>query len=128
MKFLYLVLGSSIGAILRYLISVYSVKYFAWGFPVGTLIVNMLGSFLIGLAFVFLGREQISFNLRIFLFIGLFGSFTTFSTFMFETYDLFKSGMIKSAFMYITISNIFGLLFVYAGFAIGEFFEKQMRL
>jgi len=128
MKFLYLALGGSIGAILRYLVSLYSVKYLAWGLPVGTLLVNMLGSFLIGFVFVILGREQISFNLRIFLFIGLFGSFTTFSTFMFETNDLFKSGMIKSAFLYITISNVFGLLFVYAGFAIGEFFEKQMRL
>ncbi len=128
MKFLYLALGGSIGAILRYLVSIYSIKFFAWGLPVGTLLVNMLGSFLIGLAFVFLGREQISFNLRIFLFIGLFGSFTTFSTFMFETYDLFKSGMMKTAFLYVSVSNILGFLFVYAGFAIGEFFEKQMKL
>ena len=128
MKFLYLALGGSIGAILRYLVSLYSVKYFAWGLPMGTLLVNMLGSFLIGLVFVFLGREQISFNLRIFLFIGLFGSFTTFSTFMFESYDLIKSGMVKTAFLYIAVSNILGLLFVYSGFALGEFFEKQMKL
>ena len=128
MKFLYLALGGSIGAILRYLVSLYSIKYFAWGLPIGTLLVNMLGSFLIGLVFVFLGREQISFNLRIFLFIGLFGSFTTFSTFMFETYDLFKGGMVKTAFLYITVSNILGLLFVYAGFALGELFEKQVKL
>jgi len=128
MKFFYLALGGSIGAILRYLVSLYSVKYLAWGFPVGTLAVNMLGSFFIGLVFVLLGRDQITFNLRIFLFIGLFGSFTTFSTFMFESYDLFRSGMVKMAFLYISVSNIFGLLFVYAGFAIGEFFEKQLNL
>ncbi len=128
MKFFYLALGGSIGAILRYLVSLYSVKYIVWDLPVGTLIVNLLGSFLIGLAFVLLGREQISFNPKVFLFIGLFGSFTTFSTFMFETNDLLKSGMIKSAFLYITLSNVLGLLLVYAGFVVGELFEKQVKL
>jgi len=124
MKFLYLALGGSIGAILRYLISIYSIKYMAWGLPMGTLIVNMLGSFLIGLAFVFLGREQIALNLRIFLFIGIFGSFTTFSTYMFESYEMIKMGSIKMALLYIGLSNILGLLFVYAGFQLGEFIEK----
>lgn len=124
MKFLYLALGGSIGAILRYLFSIYSIKYMAWGLPMGTLIVNLLGSFLIGLAFVFLGREQIALNLRIFLFIGIFGSFTTFSTYMFESYEMIKMGSMKMALIYIGLSNILGLLFVYAGFQLGEFIEK----
>ena len=128
MKFFYLALGGSIGAILRYLVSLYSVRYFAWGFPIGTLMVNMLGSFLIGFAFVFLGRVEINFNLKIFLFIGLFGSFTTFSTFMFESYDLIRGGMIKTALLYIALSNVLGLFLVYSGFTIGEFLEKQMNL
>ena len=80
MKFLYLALGGGIGAILRYLVSIFSIKYMVWGLPMGTLIVNLVGSFLIGFAFVFLGRENIALNLKIFLFIGIFGSFTTFST------------------------------------------------
>ena len=74
MKFLYLALGGSIGAILRYLVSLYSIKHMAWGFPMGTLLVNLIGSFLIGFAFVLLGREQIALNLKVFLFIGIFGS------------------------------------------------------
>lgn len=124
MKFLYLALGGGIGAILRYLVSVFSIKYMAWGLPMGTLIVNLLGSFLIGFAFVFLGREQINLNLKIFLFIGIFGSFTTFSTYMFEALDFLKSGNIKMVLFYIGISNIVGLLAVYLGYYLGEIIEK----
>lgn len=125
MKFLYLALGGSIGAILRYLVTLFSVRYMAGGFPLGTLIVNLLGSFLIGFAFVFFGREQIALNFKIFLFIGIFGSFTTFSTLMFESLDLFKSGAIKMAFLYVGISNIAGLLLVYLGFQLAQLIEKQ---
>lgn len=127
MKFLYLALGGSIGAILRYLISIFSIKYMAWGLPMGTLTVNLIGSFLIGFAFVFFGRDQIALNFRIFLFIGIFGSFTTFSTYMFESLEMFKNGMAKAAFLYIAISNILGLILVYVGFLLGEFFEKQIK-
>ncbi|NPD44726.1 MULTISPECIES: fluoride efflux transporter CrcB [unclassified Lentimicrobium] len=123
MKFLYLALGGSIGAILRYLVSLYSIKFLACGFPIGTLLVNLIGSFLIGFAFVLLGREQIAPNLKIFLFIGIFGSFTTFSTYMFESYEFFKMGDIKMALSYIAISNILGLLMVYLGFVLAEYIE-----
>lgn len=127
MKFLYLAAGGGIGAILRYLVSIYSIKHMAYGLPIGTLIVNLIGSFLIGFAFVFLGREQIAMNLKIFLFIGIFGSFTTFSTYMFESLEMFKNGMHKIAFLYIAASNIIGLLFVYMGFYLGEILEKQVK-
>lgn len=124
MKFLFLALGGSIGAILRYLVSLFSIKYMAWGLPMGTLLVNLLGSFLIGFAFVFLGRENIALNLKIFLFIGIFGSFTTFSTYMFEALDFIKSGDIKTALFYIGFSNIGGLFVVYLGYYLGEIVEK----
>ena len=124
MKFLYLALGGSIGATLRYLVSMMSVRWFSLGFPVGTLLVNMIGSFLIGFAFVFLGRDQIAMNLKIFLFIGIFGSFTTFSTFMFESMDLLKNAAYKMAFFYMALSNILGLILVYLGIQLGELLEK----
>ncbi|OYT16797.1 MAG: chromosome condensation protein CrcB [Bacteroidetes bacterium 4572_77] len=124
MKFLYLALGGSIGAILRYLVTLSSVRFFGAGFPLGTLAVNMLGSFFIGFAFVFFGREQMALNFRIFLFIGIFGSFTTFSTYMFESIDFIKNGAYKLAFFYMAISNILGLLLVYFGIQLGEYLEK----
>lgn len=124
MKFLYLALGGSIGAILRYLVSLFSIRYLAWGLPMGTLLVNLIGSFLIGFAFVFLGRDQIALNLKIFLFIGIFGSFTTFSTYMFESYEMFKAGAAKLAVFYILLSNILGLVMVFLGFYLGQLIEK----
>ncbi len=124
MKYLYLALGGGIGAILRYLVTLTSVRLFSGGFPIGTLIVNLLGSFLIGFSFVFFGREQIAVNFRIFLFIGIFGSFTTFSTYMFESIHFLKNGDYKLAFYYIAVSNILGLILVYLGILLGEFFER----
>jgi len=124
MKILYLAIGGSIGAILRYLVSLFSVRYIAWGLPLGTLLVNVIGSFLIGFAFVALGRDQIALNLKVFLFIGIFGSFTTFSTYMFESFEMFKLGATKLALIYILLSNILGLLMVFLGFYLGHFLEK----
>lgn len=96
----------------------------AWDFPMGTLLVNLVGSFLIGFAFVFFGRENIALNLKIFLFIGIFGSFTTFSTYMFESLEMIKMGSIKIALIYIGLSNGLGLILVYAGYQMGELIEK----
>jgi len=127
MKFLYLALGGSIGAILRYLFTMFSIRFFPHGIFTGTMIVNVIGSFLIGFAFVLLGREQISPNLKILLFVGIFGSFTTFSTFMFETWDLYKEGTFKMAAIYLSLSSVLGLLAVYSGFLIAELIEKQIK-
>ncbi len=124
MKFLYLILGGGIGTILRYLISVTSSRFFGITFPIGTLIINLLGSFLIGFSFVMLGRDNINPSLKLFLFVGIFGSFTTFSTYMFESYDLIKLGSIKSVILYLGLSNILGLILVYLGFVLGDYIQK----
>lgn len=124
MRFLYLAIGGSIGATLRYLVSLLSVRYMAWGLPMGTFLVNIIGSFLIGFAFVTLGRDQIALGLKVFLFIGIFGSFTTFSSYMFESYEMFKLGATKLAIFYILLSNILGILMVFLGFYLGQLIEK----
>ncbi len=127
MKFLYLAFGGSIGAILRYVLSALPHKYY-WGvFPLGTLFVNLLGSFLIGFSFILFGKDQIPENLKLFLFIGLFGSFTTFSTFMFESLNLFKGGDIKFALLNIGAANILGLFFVYLGYIIAQYLVNQIQ-
>lgn len=79
-------LGGFIGAILRYLISGWSAKLFESSFPYGTLLVNVIGGFLIGFIME-AGVETwtISPTLRIFLTTGLLGGLTTFSTFSYET-------------------------------------------
>lgn len=115
-KLAYLALGGATGAILRYWISGWPYKMYNGVFPWGTLLVNLAGSFLIGFFWGLLGRENMGSNVRTFLFIGLFGSFTTFSTFAFESLNLFRDGNIKFALINVLASNVFGVLLVFAGF------------
>jgi CrcB protein len=78
--------GGFIGASLRYLISGWSIKLFGGAFPYGTLIVNILGGFLIGLIMeASLTSFSIPSTMRLFLTTGLMGGLTTFSTFSYET-------------------------------------------
>ncbi len=126
-KLLYISFGGIIGAVLRYVLSGIPHKFY-WGtFPLGTLFVNLLGSFLIGFGFILLGKENIPENLKLFLFIGLLGSFTTFSTFMFESLNLFKDGDIKFALINLAGANILGLIFVYLGYVIAQYIVNQIH-
>lgn len=126
-KLLYIAFGGIIGSVLRYLLAGIPHKLYLGSFPLGTLFVNLLGSFLIGLGFVLLGKENIPENLKLFLFIGILGSFTTFSTFMFESLNLFKDGDIKFALMNIAGANILGLFFVYLGYVIAQYIVNQIH-
>ena len=113
-------LGGAAGTLLRYWVSGLPHKIYDGAFPWGTLVVNLAGSFLIGFFWGLLGRENIAANVRVFLFIGLFGSFTTFSTFAFESLNLIRDGNIKFAVINMLVSNIFGVLLVLVGFMISR--------
>jgi len=89
--------------------------------------VNLAGSFLIGLLWGFFEYEDMSPNARNFIFIGILGGFTTFSTFALENMHLFRDGEIKLAFANILASNIFGILLVFAGFFISKYIINTMR-
>ncbi len=119
-KIAYLMLGGASGALLRYWVSGLPHRIYGGVFPWGTLLVNLAGSFLIGFFWGLLGRENISTNVRSFLFIGLFGSFTTFSTFAFESLNLLRDGNIKFALANVLVSNVVGILLVFAGFALSR--------
>ena len=112
----FLILGGAMGTVMRYLVSGLPHRIYDGAFPWGTLVVNLAGSFLIGLCWGLLGRENIGSNLRTFLFIGFFGSFTTFSTFAFESLNLIRDGNIKFAVINMLASNVLGVLLVLAGF------------
>jgi CrcB protein len=125
MKLFYIAFGGVIGSVLRYILGGIPHKYY-WGtFPIGTLFVNLLGSFLIGFGFVLLGKENMSENLKLFLFIGILGSFTTFSTFMFESMNLFRDGDLKFALLNLAAANILGLFFVYLGYVLAQYLVNQ---
>lgn len=110
-------LGGFAGAIFRYLLSgaVHSL-FQASSFPFGTLVVNVTGCFIIGFGGGLIeSRQFFSPELRAFLFVGILGSFTTFSTFGLETFNLAKNGQWFSSVGNIGFSIVFGLLAVLAG-------------
>lgn len=102
-------LGGGIGSILRFIISVGIHNWFDKVFFWGTISVNIIGSFIIGIAWAFFEQNIEQENLRFFIMIGLLGGFTTFSSFSLESITLLKSGDMKMAISYILISNIGGI-------------------
>ncbi|MEZ5932594.1 MAG: fluoride efflux transporter CrcB [Alphaproteobacteria bacterium] len=83
--------GGMVGAVLRYLVSVAATRLAGHGFPLGTMIVNVAGSFAMG---ALVAAMALSWNAsqeaRLFLAVGLLGSFTTFSTFSLDVYTLYE--------------------------------------
>ena len=114
--------GSFIGGILRYLLSQFIQTKFVSTFPFGTLGVNIIGCFLIGLLFGLTDRGNLTQEWRLFLATGLIGGFTTFSAFSNETVGLLRDGQFWYATVYITVSIFVGLLVTFIGIAIIKLF------
>lgn len=107
MQWLAIALGGALGAILRHLITVWSYPVFNGKFPLGTLIVNITGSFLIGIAYVLIvERAMLGHEWRLLLMTGFFGALTTFSTFSLESLILWHNGQPLTAVGYILISLV----------------------
>lgn len=99
---LYIASGGALGAVARYLLMVATPSS---SFPMGTLYVNILGSFILG-AIIELSaiKYTLTYDMRLFLVVGVLGSFTTFSTFSLDTITLMEKGDISPAFIYIFLS------------------------
>lgn len=126
-KILSLVIGGAIGTLLRYYVSGLTHRYFEGIFPLGTLIVNLIGSFVIGILWGSLEIENISPIMRTFLFIGILGGFTTFSTFALENFNLIRDGEIKYVMANILANNVLGILLVFIGFSISRSLLNVIR-
>ncbi len=91
--YLYIAAGGAIGACLRFFLSQLMLQWFGKGFPFGTLLVNVIGSFCLGLVYSMIEQGQIEIVLwRTAVGIGLIGAFTTFSTFSVDTLLLMQQG------------------------------------
>ena len=120
MKWFLLILSGSIGTVARYILSGAVYNMFGSRFPYGTLVVNLLGCFLIGfLTSISETKFLLTPNARLFLLIGFLGAFTTFSTFMLETADLIKIGQSWLAFWNVFLSLIIGFLIFRLGVLVG---------
>lgn len=115
--------GGFIGSVLRYFISVNTPHKFLSSVPTATLLVNIIGCFIIGAIFGVGERTEINPNVRFFLTAGFCGGFTTFSAFSVETFSMFKSEMISQAFIYIIASIVFGLVTTFAGYYCVRLFQ-----
>lgn len=107
-------LGGFFGAITRYSIGEWIQT--ANGFPLGTLLINLLGCFLLSwFLTIYTVKKPIRAEFTLFIGTGFIGSFTTFSTFSVETILLFQNGLAVYGIIYILVSIIFGILLAYLG-------------
>ena len=116
MQLLYIGIFGGLGCVARFLVSGWTYALFGRGLPYGTLAVNVIGSFLLGLLIVFgLRSTLLSSELRIGLTVGLMGGFTTFSTFSYETARLLEEGSLWQAGANVILNVFICLLFALLG-------------
>src|SRR5215212_7108782 len=119
MPYLIVFLGAGIGGALRHGVNVGAARLFGLGFPFGTLIVNVLGSFLIGLlAGYFAFRTGMSQHVRLFLTTGILGGFTTFSAFSLDAALLVERHAYWLAAAYVAGSVAASIIALFAGMGI----------
>jgi CrcB protein len=112
-------LGGALGAVARYKTAGWTVAMVGHGFPWGTLAVNVIGSFAMGVL-IELGalKLTLSAEMRAFLATGFLGAFTTFSTFSLDVATLWERGALMPAGLYIAVSVALSILALFAGLAV----------
>lgn len=119
MGYLWVFIGGGLGSALRHGANVLAARFWGIQYPVGTLCINVLGSFAMGAAVEYLAMKTgLSHQVRLFLTTGVIGGFTTFSTFTLEIATLSSRGEAIWAGLYILSSLIFGVGGFYAGMAL----------
>lgn len=120
-KNILVIIGGGTGAFFRYLLSGWIYKVLGADFPYGTLAVNVIGCFVIGLFLTMADdRFLISPAFRIFFAVGVLGGFTTFSTFSFETVGLLKDGATTIGLLNVGVSIVVGLTATWIGMLAGR--------
>ncbi|HEX8652548.1 MAG TPA: fluoride efflux transporter CrcB [Pyrinomonadaceae bacterium] len=114
-------LAGLFGTLGRYWLSGVAARRFGETFPVGTLLVNVLGCFLAGFLF-YLMQERFLVNqtVRTVILVGLLGGFTTFSSFGLQTFTLIRDSQFGYAALNIIVSNLAGLLMVWVGYTLAR--------
>ena len=121
-KLVFIAVGGGVGAVARYVVAGWGQGLTAGAFPLGTLLVNVVGCLVIGwLASVLQGPVLVREEVRMALLVGLLGGFTTFSTFGFETGGLLSDGEWGLAAWNLGLSNGLGLAAVFAGVRLAAF-------
>lgn len=123
MNYALVFLGGGIGAVARYGLQALVYRVVPPTFPYGTIVVNAVGSFLIGFLMTFFEeRFLVAPSLRMFLTIGILGGFTTFSSFSYETIMLLRDGAIATAAWNVAATVFICLAATWIGMAVGKLF------
>jgi CrcB protein len=113
--------GGAAGAVARYLVDNAVLDRFGGAFPLGILVVNLSGAFLLGLlAALIIERGVLSTELRSPLLVGFLGAYTTFSTLMLDSWRLIEDGLPALALVNLAGSTVLGVVAVVAGLAVGR--------
>lgn len=117
----WLFLAGGAGTLMRYVLTGVVFQALGARFPYGTLIVNLAGCFIIGFLFALAeAKLALSSDTRLYLMVGLMGAFTTFSTFILETFALMKDGEFFLSAVNVLGSVLAGLVVLYLGILLGE--------
>ncbi len=112
-------IGSAIGGVSRYGVGLLAARLWGQSFPVGTLLINIVGSFIIGFYGALTlanGPMPASSDMRAFVMIGFCGGFTTFSAFSLQTLELLRAGETLEAALYILLSNVLCIAGAFLGY------------
>ena len=124
-RYLLIALGAAAGANARYLIGVWAGNRLGADFPYGTLIVNLVGSFVLGFLLTLgTGRLQLSPEARLLLAVGFLGSFTTFSSYTVESLNLLREAALWRGLLNILANNVAGLLCAVLGAALAQWVQS----
>jgi fluoride exporter len=121
LKYVMVGMGGALGSILRFWLGSYIGERMGTRFPYGTLVINVSGSFLIGLVFAILTKgAPWSPNWRYLIPIGFIGGYTTFSSFEFEAFRTIQDGQLGLGLLYVAVSVIAGFIAVWGGVVAGR--------
>lgn len=121
MKLVYLALAGAAGTLCRFWMTEGAKAVFHGSIPWGTWGVNILGSLLFGFVWVLAEEGRlVSAEMRLYVLVGFMGAFTTFSTFAFESVDLYRAGEFAAVLCNVLGQNIAGFTAVFAGMALGR--------
>src|SRR5580704_19562198 len=130
MSYAWVTIGSAIGGLLRYIITRLTLNI-SVGLPYGTILINVLGSFVIGYfgtLTLHSGRYPASDNVRLFVMVGLCGGFTTFSSFSLQTFDLIRSDAWGRALANVALSVVLCLTAVAVGHRLAQHWVPEIAI
>jgi len=124
MNYLLIFVGGGIGASLRHAVNELCVRLFGLGFPIGTFLINITGSLVMGLIAGYLAfKGSAAQPWRLFVMVGLLGGYTTFSSFSLDAVTLYERGAWGAALGYVVGSVALGIIGLVAGLAVVRHFS-----